>query len=75
MGQAPLMKGHDGGRGGGEYTGEDLMGEVFDLMRRRLPHLQEDDPMRPRLMELLPSMGVALGRDRLVPVEADRTTG
>lgn len=67
--QHPILTGHDGGATG-EYTGEALMNEVFDLMRRRLPELLPDDPYRARLMVLLPPMGAALGRDRLVPVGA-----
>ena len=55
-----------------EYSGVDLMSEVFDLMRHRLPWIPPDDPYRLRLMALLPAMGSALGRDRLVPVPADR---
>lgn len=69
--QHPILTGHDGGVGDDEYTGEHLMGEVFDLMRRRLPQLHRADPYRPRLMALLPQMGAALGRDRLVPVQVD----
>jgi hypothetical protein len=63
----PGLKVLDGGKDG--YDGEALMNEVFDLIRRRLPKIPADDPMRPRLSSLLPALGMALGRDPLVPVE------
>lgn len=66
--QHPMMKGHDGGDDGGEYTGHHLAEELFDLMRRRLPRLADDDPYRHLLMRTLPVLGEALGRPQLVPV-------
>lgn len=64
--------GNSGDNGGDRYTTEDLMHEVFDLMRRRLPKLDASDPGRQRVIALLPALGEALGRDRVVPVPAER---
>lgn len=55
----------DGAR---EYDGEALAVEMFDLLRRRLPRLAEDDPVRCVVQQLLPALGEALGRPRLLPV-------
>lgn len=46
------------------YTGEDLLNEVFDVMKCRVPKLQPDDPYRERLMTLIPQLAAALGRAR-----------
>lgn len=67
-----VLTGHDGGRAQDEYTGEDLAAEMFDLMRRRLPLLDGDDPVRLTLHALLPALGEALGRPRLLAVEPQR---
>lgn len=53
-----------------EYTGVHLAEEMFDLMRRRLPRLADDDPMRETYQAWLPCLGSALGRPVLLPVEA-----
>jgi hypothetical protein len=51
-----------------EYTTDDLMREVFDLMRRRLPRLAPDNPDRVRVMALLRALTADLGQDRLEAV-------
>lgn len=66
----PILTPHTGEEDRGSYTTNDLMNEVFDLMRRRLPKLAADDPGRRRVMALLPALGEALGRDQVVPVQA-----
>ena len=68
--QPPILKSHEGGRQA--YTGLELMGDVFDLMRRSLPNLPEDDPHRPVVSAFLAELGPTLGRDRLVAVPASR---
>lgn len=68
----PILTPHDGGAENANYSTDDLMNEVFDLMRRRLPRLNAGDPGRARLMALLPQIGAALGRDQVVPVPEDR---
>lgn len=65
--QPPILKGHDGG-GEDQYDGEALANEVFDLIRRRLPRLDSEDPFRPVFCQWLPELGDALGRPRLLPV-------
>lgn len=67
----PILTPHEGGED--RYTVDDLMHEVFDLMRRRLPRIDPDDPDRIRVLETLPVMCRALGRDRLVAVPESRT--
>lgn len=69
--QPPILTGHDGGLG--EYDGEALANEVFDLIRRRLPRLRPEDPMRPMMAQLLPALGEALGRPPLLPVAGRQT--
>ncbi len=67
MSQGPILRSHDGG--GDIYDGESLANELYDTMRRRLPLLAEDDPLRPVFSETLTSLSVLLGRPLLVPVE------
>jgi hypothetical protein len=52
----------------GNYSGVDLMNEVFDLLAHRVPHLALDDSYRPRLMAVLPQMGSRLGRPPVAAV-------
>lgn len=68
--QHPILTPHDGGRG--EYDGEALLNDVFDLMRRRLPHLRLDDPVRPTVAALLPHLAEALGRPAVALVQEAR---
>ncbi len=68
MSQGPILRSHDGG--GDHYDGESLANDVYDLMRRKLPLLAEDDPLRPAFSESLTSLSVLLGRPLLVPVPA-----
>lgn len=70
-GQRPLMRGLEGGRQGG-LTGQDLLEEVFDLIRRRLPLLADDDPVRGSLSATLTALAPELGRPRVMPVPEDR---
>lgn len=73
MSQQPILKGHDGGKGRDEVTGESVLNEVYDLLRRRLPSVDPSDRLRPTLMRFLPLLGEALGRPRLVEVEGRPT--
>lgn len=56
-----------------QYTGVDLAEEMFDLMRRRLPRLAADDPLRPQYQGLVTSLASALERPALVPVPLPAT--
>ena len=47
------------------YDGLALLGEVFDLMCRRLPRLAPDDPQRPVVSWFVAELGPRLGRRRL----------
>lgn len=70
--QPPILRGHNGGRSpGSDHTpeAEALLNDLFDFMRRRLPLLDQDDPVRRRLQPMLPALGQALGRPALLPVE------
>lgn len=71
--QHPILTPLDGG-GAKEYDGDDLMNEVFDLMRHRLPRLRMTDPHRPVVSEFLAALGPRLGRDRLVAVQESRAS-
>lgn len=54
-------------------TGEELLGETFDFMCRRLPQVPDDDPLRGELSEVLAALGVRLGRPLLnvVPIRQE----
>jgi len=60
--------------GSDEYTGEQLAGEMFDLIRRRLPLIAPGDHVGETIRRLVPALGAALGRPRLLPVEERRAT-
>ncbi len=49
-------------------SGERLLNEVFDLLRRDLPRLPLDDPTRPPLTALMPELARTLGRSTLSAV-------
>lgn len=71
MGQQPIMRLHEGGGDAcDENSGEALMNDVFDLIRRRLPSLPLEDPTRPALAALCPMLAQALGRPQVVEVRA-----
>lgn len=70
--QHPILKGLEGGEGGDPYTGVDLVEEMYDLVRRRLPHLTLDDPLRPTVSQWLPLLGDALGRPAVLPTTPAR---
>lgn len=70
--QSPILTSLDGGADATLYDGEELLNEVFDLMRRRLPKIPVDDPARPALTALLPALAESLGRPLVVPVRGDR---
>lgn len=72
--QHPIMRGIDGG-GSDEYDGAMLGEELFDFIRRRLPRLPADDPLRPTLQALLPRLADALGRPTLLPVVDQQSAG
>lgn len=66
--QHPILTGHDGGKGAGTYTGDQLMNEVYDLMVSRLPLLETDDPHRVTISCFLARLAPRLDRDRLTAV-------
>lgn len=70
--QHPLLHALEG-HGEPSLDGLALLEDVYDLMRRRLPQLDPDDPVRLRLQPLLPALGHALGRPRLTRVGDPRT--
>jgi hypothetical protein len=51
-----------------QYTGVDLLDEVYDLIRDRLGRLDADDPMRAELQSILARLGLGLGRSALQAV-------
>ena len=51
---------YDGGREA-DLTGEEVLEEVFDLIRRLLPRLHPDDPVRASFLRLAPMLGTSLG--------------
>lgn len=53
-------------------AGEQLMNDVYDLLRDRLPELPPDDPYRTLLLGVLPQFGRVLGRSPLIPVPVGR---
>jgi len=59
----------NGGARASMLDGGQLLEEVFDLIRRRLPHLRPDDPVRKEFAAVLPSVARDLGRPtvELVP--------
>lgn len=72
--QPPILKALEGGAHAA-YGGEQLLTEVFDLMRRRLPLLAEDDPARPYFAALTPALGEVLGRPPVVEAPTERLLG
>jgi hypothetical protein len=72
--QPPILTVHDGQSDSG-ITGEFVLNEIFDLIRRRLPMLPATDPARPHLAALAPALGDALGRPRAVAVPAEQLHG
>lgn len=67
--QHPILTGHDGGkRDDDALTGEHVLNEIYDLIRRRLPLIPLDDPARTCLAALAPALGESLGRPRAVAV-------
>lgn len=52
---------YDGGRTD-QRTGRDVVEEVYDLLRHRLPDLSPDDPARPALAATLTDLAPMLGR-------------
>lgn len=67
-----FLTSHDGGAD--KYDGEALADELFDWLRHRLPRLAEDDPVRCVVQQMLPALGEALGRPRLLPVAEHRAS-
>ncbi len=57
---------------GSHGVGERLLNDVFDLICERLPTLPLEDPARPALTALVPMLGQALGRPRVVRVGGER---
>jgi hypothetical protein len=43
-------------------AGDRLLNDVFDLVTRRLPELEVDDPVRRRFAAILPQLARNLGR-------------
>lgn len=68
----PLLTPLEGGST--KYKGADLMGEVYDLIRHRLPDLDPLDPHRQAMSAFLAQLGPLLGRSQLVAVPEDRAT-
>lgn len=68
--QSPILTAHDGG--GEQDSGEQLLNDVFDLIRRRLPRLACDDPVRVSLTAVMPELARRLDRPHVMPVRADR---
>lgn len=66
---SPNLKGITGGA---EYTGVDLMTEMFAVARRGLEHLGNDDPFRPVVAAFVTDLGLRLDRSRLVAVLAEQ---
>lgn len=64
----PILQIHDGGHGDGMITGRDALEEIFDVIRRALPRIPLDDPVRPHLAEIAPVLCEQLGRPRIVAV-------
>ena len=56
--------------GGGEQgvDGTAVLNEIFDLLRRRLPLIPLDDPVRPHLAALTPLLGAQLRRPQALAV-------
>lgn len=52
---------YDGGREG-RLSGEEVLDELFDLIRLRLPRLAPEDPVHGSLSRLAPYLGQSLGR-------------
>lgn len=69
----PLIAVIEGEQADRLYACEDLWGEAFDLMRRRLPDVDPSDPLRPATAAFLADLGRRLGRDRLVAVPEARS--
>lgn len=55
------LRSYDGG-GEGVLSGNEVLNEVYDLLRRRLPDLSPDDPARPALAATLTDLAPMLGR-------------
>lgn len=49
-------------------SGESVLHEMYDLIRRRLPDVAPNDPARSTLTEAACALGDRLGRPRAVPV-------
>jgi hypothetical protein len=74
--QHPILTAIDGQAGRApQITGETVLNEVFDLVRRRLPYLSATDPARPHLAALAPALAEALGRPRAVAVPVEPPPG
>lgn len=65
-GQQPVLVLHEGVTE--VLSGREVLDEVFDLIRYRLPYLATEDPVRQILSAVLPSPG----RPALAPVPAER---
>lgn len=52
--------------------GEQLLGEVFELLQHRLPSLPVDDPCRPALTRVMPQLAELLGRPHLIALPGHR---
>lgn len=56
------LTGYDGGHGEGLVTTREVWGEIFDLIRHRLPQIPLDDPGRCHLAGFAPRLQGLLGR-------------
>jgi hypothetical protein len=48
------------------YTGTELVGEMFELVRDRLPLIPEEDPLSDLFGQMLHALGRAFGGPRAV---------
>lgn len=68
--QHPILTPLDGD--GIQRDGQEVLVEVFDVIRRSLPDVPPTDPYRPVLSWFLTQLGPRLGRPELVPVPESR---
>lgn len=63
MGNPPTLTGIEGGAP--QYTGRDMVTELFEVARDGALRLPLDDPYRETAVTIATSLGLMLGRDRL----------